>query len=110
MNEDLHIKIAASLADANAPENLSGKRAHEFVSKTLGKKKTIPFVVWSGSVIAVAASVIFAVVLLSPKNTETFGNPGDLIELQSIHSDMVQVDTTLVDSLDTSIIIKSIEE
>lgn len=110
MKEDLQIKIAAGLADRKSPEDISGARARAFVAKTVDQKKTIPFAVWGGSAIAVAASVIFAVVLLSPNNAETFGNPGDLIEMQSIHSDMAQVDTTLVDSLDTSIIIKSIEE
>ena len=110
MKEDIHIKIAASLADAKAPENLSGKRVHDFVAQTVGKKKTIPFAVWGGSVIAVAASVVFAIVLFSPIDSETFGAPNQFREMQSVHSDISVVDTTVVDSLETSIIIKSIEE
>ena len=73
MKDDLQIKIAADLADTDAPENLSGKRASDFVAQTVGKKKTIPFAVWGGSAIAVAASVVFAIVLLSPKDSQTFG-------------------------------------
>ncbi len=110
MKEDIHIKIAAGLADAKAPENLSGKRANDFVSRTIGKKKTIPFAIWGGSAIAVAASVAFAIVLFSPKDSQTFGNPSELMEMQSIHSDIAQVDTTVVDSLDAHIVVKSVEE
>ena len=110
MREDIHIKIASGLADTKAPENLSGKRANDFVARTVVKKKTIPFAVWGGSVIAVAASVIFAIVLLSPKYSQTFGIPNQLMEMQSIHSDVAQVDTTAVDSLDTHIVIESVEE
>lgn len=110
MKEDIHIKIAADLADTDAPENLSGKRASDFVAQTVGKKKTIPFAVWGGSAIAVAASVVFAIVLFSPKDSQTFGNPNQLMEMQSIHSDVAQVDTTVVDSLDTQIVIQSVEE
>lgn len=106
MKEDIHIKIAAGLADTKAPENLSGKRAHDFVAQTVGKRKTIPFAVWGGSVIAVAASVVFAIVLFSPSDSQTFGNPSEFMEMQSIHSDIAQVDTTTVDSLDTHIVIK----
>lgn len=110
MREDIHIKIAAGLADTKAPENLSGKRANDFVARTVVKKKTIPFAVWGGSAIAVAASVVFAIVLFSPKDSQTFGNPSELMEMQSIHSDIAQADTTAIDSLDTHIIIKSLEE
>ena len=110
MKDDLQIKIAADLADTDAPENLSGKRASDLVAQTVGKRKTIPFAVWGGSVIAVAASVVFAIVLLSPKDSQTFGIPNQLMEMQSIHSDVAQVDTTAVDSLDTHIVIESIEE
>ena len=74
------------------------------------QKKTIPFAVWGGSAIAVAASVVFAIVLLSPKDSQTFGIPNQLMEMQSIHSDVAQVDTTAVDSLDTHIVIESVEE
>lgn len=110
MREDIHIKIAAGLADTKAPENLSGKRANDFVARTVVKKKTIPFAVWGGSAIAVAASVVFAIVLFSPKDSQTFGNPSELMEMQSIHSDIAQADTTAIDSLDTHIIIKLHEE
>lgn len=110
MKEDIHIKIAAGLEDAKAPENLSGKRANDFVARTVGKKKTIPFAVWGGSVIAVAASVVFAIVLFSPRDSQTFGNPSELMEMQSIYSDIAQVDSTSVDSLDTHIVILSVEE
>jgi hypothetical protein len=110
MKEDIHIKIAAGLTDADAPENLSGKRARDFIAQTVGKKKTIPFAVWGGSVIAVAASVVFAIVLFSPRDSQTFGIPNQLMEMQSIHSDVAQVDTTAVDSLDTHIVIESVEE
>lgn len=110
MKDDLQIKIAADLADTDVPENLSGKRANDFVAQTVGKKRTIPFAVWGGSAIAVAASVVFAIVLFSPKNSESFGNPSQLMEMQSIHSDIAQVDTTVVDSLDTHIVIQSVEE
>ena len=110
MKDDLQIKIAAGLADTDAPENLSGKRASDLVAQTVGKKKTIPFAVWGGSAIAVAASVVFAIVLLSPKDSSTFVTPGQLMETQSIHSDVAQVDTTVVDSLDTHIVIESVEE
>ena len=109
MKEDIHIKIAAGLADAKAPENLSGKRANDFVARTVGKKKTIPFAVWGGSVIA-AASVVLAIVLFSPRDSQTFGNPSELMEMQSIYSDIAQVDSTSVDSLDTHIVIESVEE
>lgn len=110
MKDDLQIKIAASLVDTDAPENLSGKRTNDFVSRTIGKKKIIPFAVWGGSAIAVAASVVFAIVLFSSKNSESFGNPSQLMEMHSIHSDIAQVDTTVVDSLDTQIVIKSVKE
>ena len=110
MKDDLQIKIAADLADTEAPENLSGKRANDFVSRTVGKKKTIPFAVWGGSAIAVAASVVFAIVLFSAKDSQTFGNPSQLMEMQSIHSDIARIDTTAVDTLDTHLIIKSVEE
>lgn len=110
MKDDLQIKIAAGLADTDAPENLSGKRASDLVAQTVGKKKTIPFAVWGGSAIAIAASVVFAIVLFSPKDSSTFGTPGQLMETQSIHSDVAQVDTTVVDSLDTHIVIESVEE
>ena len=110
MKDDLQIKIAADLADTDAPENLSGKRAHDFVAQTVGKRKTIPFAVWGGSVIAVAASVVFAIVLFSPSDSQTFGIPNQLMEMQSIHSDVAQVDTTAVDSLETHIVIESVEE
>ena len=110
MKEDIHIKIAAGLTDAETPENLSGKRARDFVAQTVGKKKAISFAVWGGSVIAVAASVVFAIVLFSPRDSQTFGNPSELMEMQSIHSDIAQADTTAIDSLDTHIIIKSLEE
>ena len=110
MKDDLQIKIAAGLADTDAPENLSGKRASDLVAQTVGKKKTIPFAVWGGSAIAIAASVVFAIVLFSPKDSSTFGTPGQLMETQSIHSDVAQVDTTAVDSLDTHIVIESVEE
>lgn len=110
MKDDLQIKIAADLEDTDAPENLSGKRANDFVARTVVKKKTIPFAVWGGSVIAVAASVVFAIVLFSPSDSQTFGTPNQLMEMQSIHSDVAQVDTTAVDSLDTHIVIESVEE
>ena len=110
MKDDLQIKIAAGLADTDAPENLSGKRASDLVAQTVGKKKTIPFAVWGGSAIAIAASVVFAIVLFSPKDSSTFGTPGQLMETQSIHSDVAQVDTTVVDSLNTHIVIESVEE
>lgn len=110
MKEDIHIKIAADLADTDAPENLSRKRASDLVARTVGKKKTIPFAVWGGSAIAVAASVVFAIVLFSPKDSQTFGNPNQLMEMQSIHSDVALVDTTAVDSLDIHIVIESVEE
>ena len=82
MKDDLQIKIAAGLADTDAPENLSGKRASDLVAQTVGKKKTIPFAVWGGSAIAIAASVVFAIVLFSPKDSSTFGTPGQLMETQ----------------------------
>ena len=110
MKDDLQIKIAAGLADTDAPENLTGKRASDLIARTVGKKKTIPFAVWGGSTIAVAASVVFAIVLLSPKDSQTFGNPNQLMEKHSIHSDVAQVDTTVIDSLDTHIVIESVEE
>jgi len=109
MKDDLQIKIAASLVDTDAPENLSGKRTNDFVSRTMGKKKTIPFAVWGGSAIAVAASVVF-VVLLSSGDSETFGTHDQLMEMNSVYSEISVVDTTVVDSLETYIIIKSIEE
>lgn len=110
MKEDIHIKIAARLADTDAPERLSHRRANDFVAKTIGKKKTISFAVWGGSAMAVAASIVFAIVLFSPGNSKTFGTPNRLQEMQSVHSEISVVDTTVVDSLETSIIIKSIEE
>lgn len=109
MKDDLQIKIAASLVDTDAPENLSGKRTNDFVSRTMGKKKTIPFAVWGGSAIAVAASVVF-MVLLSSGDSETFGTSDQLMEMNSVYSEISVVDTTVVDSLETYIIIKSIEE
>ena len=111
MKEDLQIKIAAGLADRKAPENISGDRARTFVAKTVGQKKTIPFAVWGGSVIAVAACVLFAVILFSPNDTNSYGTPSELMEMHSIHADISQVDSTIVDSLDTTILtIEKIEE
>lgn len=110
MKEDLQIKIAAGLADKNAPENISGARARTFVAKTVGKKKTIPFAVWGGSIIAVAACVLFAVILFSPNDPNSYGTPSELMEIHSIRADISQVDSTIVDSLDTILTIEKIEE
>lgn len=110
MKEDLQIKIAAGLADKNAPENISGARARTFVAKTVGKKKTIPFAVWGGSIIAVAACVLFAVILFSPNDPNSYGTPSELMEIHSIRADISQVDSTIVDSLGTILTIEKIEE
>ena len=110
MKEDLQIKIAAGLADRKAPENISGERARTFVAKTVGQKKIIPFAVWGGSAIAVAACVLFAVILFSPNDTNSYGTPSELMEIHSIHADIAQVDSTVVDSLNTVLNIENIEE
>ena len=118
MKDDLQIKIAADLADTDAPEKLSGKRAREFVSKTLQQKNTthkierkaIPFLVWGGAVTTIAASIMLGVFVFSPNTSHNYGTPSQLMEMQSVHSEISIVDTTVVDSLETSIIIKSIEE
>lgn len=111
MKEDLHIKIAADLADTQGPEILSERKAAEFVSKTLGnKRKTIPFRVWCGATIAVAASVVLAVVLFSPEGGSNIPSPNQIMEKYSVHADMSQVDSTIVDTLETKIVIKEVVE
>ena len=109
MKEDLQIEIAARLADSKAPEDISGKRADDFVRKTLGKeKKTIPFYVWYGAAVAVAASVMFVFPLFRMNENSEGGTVHQLMEKQSVHSDISQVDSTLVDSLETVVVINEI--
>lgn len=110
MKEDLQIKIAAGLADRKSPEDISGARARAFVAKTIGQKKTIPFAVWGGSVIAVAACVLFAVILFSPNDPNSYATPSELMEMHSTHADISQVDSTIVDTLDTILTVEKIEE
>jgi hypothetical protein len=109
MKEDIHIKTAADLADADAPETISGARAREFVAKTMKKKKIIPFPVWGGA-LAVAASIALAVVLILPDDSDGMGSPYQLMEMESIHSETAQVDSTVVDTLDARITIETIKE
>lgn len=110
MKEDLQIKIAAGLADKHAPEKLSGRRASEFVSETLHKKRPVSYAVWGGSMLAIAASVVLAIFVFSPKASEEYGAPSQLMEMQSVHSDISQVDTTCVDTLETVLTIESVKE
>lgn len=109
LEEDLQVIKAASLADTDAPENLNTLRAHEFVGKTLGKKKVPQHHRWLryGVVaFAVAASITVAVIL--PSNSGYRLNE----EMEDIH---FEIDSTSVqnDSLqeqNISIEIFSIDE
>lgn len=115
MKEDLQIKIGADLADKEAPEKLSDQRAREFVSRVIGKdtqqqvksRRIPPFLVWGGSAIAVAASIVIAVMVF---RSGEYGNPSQLIEIQSIHSDVAAVDTTLTEATDTVLVYEIVEE
>ena len=110
MKEELQIKIAAGLTDKRAPEDISGARARAFVAKTLAKRKTTHFMLWGGAVVAVAASVLFGVILFDPNDFNGYGAPSEIMEIHSIHSDISQVDSTIVDSLNTILTIEKIEE
>ena len=115
MKEDLHIKIAADLADTDAPEKLSDKRTKEFVSNVLGQKsqgkdmavKNVSFLLWGGSAVAVAASIVLAVMVFSPRE---YGNPSQLIEMQSIHSSSADIDTSLTEVKDTVLVYDIVAE
>lgn len=117
MREELQIKIAADLADANAPEILSAKRAGEFVSKTLQQnnathkteRKASPFLVWGGTV-AIAASIVLGVFVFRPNTSHNYGTPSQLMEMQSIHSNTATADTTAVEQTDTVLVYKLVEE
>lgn len=117
MKEDLQIKIAADLADTNAPEKLSEKRADEFVSKILQQKKTsnkherrtIPFLVWGGAVATVAASVVLAVFVCRPNGSQNYGTPSQMMEIQSIHSNTAVADTTAIEETDTVLVYEIVE-
>lgn len=117
MKEDLQIKIAADLADTDAPERLSTNRAGEFVSKTLKQKNvahkternTIPFLVWGGTV-AIAASIVLGVFVFRPADTYNYGTSTQLIEMQSIHSNTAAVDTTATEQTDTVLVYEIVEE
>lgn len=118
MNEDLQISEAARLAGTNAPVELSQKRAHAFVSKTISKnnKKSSfrsfyikePLYAWGSTILAVAACLLVAFIVLKPSNGDVgqYGQQGGFMENQSNHSTMSVVDTTLTvsDSSEVTVI------
>lgn len=118
MKDDLQIKIAASLVDTDAPERLSSKRAGEFVSKMLQQKKktyktankTIPFLVWGGTVTIVAASITLGVFVFRPNTSQNYGTPSQLMEMQSVHSNTAAADTTALEQTDTVLVYELVEE
>lgn len=121
MNEDLHIEKAAHLADKPGAENLATDRAKEFVAKTLAANENEdtpvskslfvrrPVFAWSGVALALAASVVVAVVLFRPASSGNgndgilngFGTPGQLLENQSIHAETEVLDSLKTESSDT---------
>ena len=111
MNEDLQIKIAAGLADSKSPEVISGERAEDFVGQMLRKeKRSMPLYMWYGAAAVVAASVMFAVPLFR-MGQECGADPAyQLMEKQSVHSDVFYADSTVVDSLETIIIVDEVVE
>lgn len=118
MKDDLQIKIAADLADTDAPERLSSKRAEEFVSKMLQQKnttykterKTIPFLVWAGTVATIAASIVLGVFVFRPNTSQNYGTPSQLMEMQSVHSNTAAADTTVAEQTDTVLVYEIVEE
>lgn len=117
MKEDLQIKIAADLADTDAPERLSSKRARDFVSKMLKQKKitykterkTIPFLMWGGTVV-IAASIVLGVLVFRPNTSHNYGTPSQLMEMHSIHSNTATADTTVAEQIDTVLVYEIVEE
>lgn len=117
MNEDLHIEKAAQLVDKPGAENLANDRAKAFVAKAMAsqKKKELkivhnlfirkPVYAWSGVAMALAACVAIAIFLFRPSGQDGVipghGNPGQLIENQSIHAGTEVLDSTKTDSADT---------
>lgn len=117
MKEDLQINIAANLVDADAPERMSEMRAGEFVAKTLRKntiykmeRKTIPFLVWGGAFAIVAASIVLGIFVFRPSASQNYGTPSQLMEMQSIHSNIATADTTIVERADTILLYEIVEE
>ncbi len=119
MNEDLHIEKAARLADKPGAENLANDRAKAFVAKALknqkdkevGRKSIFsrrPVYTWGGIAMAMAACVAVAIVLSRPTGDNGmvpgYGNPGTLLEDQSIHANSELLDSAKTESADSLIL------
>jgi len=115
MKEELQIYAAAELADHDAPEKLSGERAGSFVDSVLkagaknntkySRKAGLRAPVFKLSALAVgfAAAAVLAVVFLTPSDriSPGYGDPAQLMEMESSHATMEVLDSLDKSSSDT---------
>lgn len=111
--EEINILKAASLADSDAPENLSDERARRFVKETMAAsekpsltdrlsalfKERMSVMVW-GPMVAVAACAL-AVFLIKPSEASSGGQEPIIGQEFSVHASVDSVttecDTTLTE-------------
>lgn len=120
MNEDLHIEIAARLADKPGAENLATERARKFVADALAQEEEElsktqslfvrkPVYAWGGVVLAIAACIAVAVVLFHPAAVDTgYGIPAQWQENQSSLAGSEDADTTAVSESSDTLAIEGI--